>query len=263
MAGGAAAGFAAAAEHALAEVRSGALAGGPAWAVVLVLSVMGLLLSVRVLLAVVVATAGAVLAGRRPAGAGARRARALAGALAPRLLRPLLLGVLVAGGAVVTATPSMAAATTAGAPVVATSGPVRTTTAETTGPASGSTHDARPAEIGTVTGTGAAARTRDLPSPGWSGLSGAGWTPPAAPARPSPGLELVSSGGAGCRPDGEVVVRRGDTLWDLAARSLGPAASDAEIAAAWPRWWHANHDVIGDDPDLLLPGTRLCAPAAP
>ena len=59
-----------------------------------------------------------------------------------------------------------------------------------------------------------------------------------------------------------LVVRRGDTLWDLVQRHLGPDASDAEVAAEWPRWHEANRDVIGHDPDLLLPGQVLQAPAA-
>ena len=58
----------------------------------------------------------------------------------------------------------------------------------------------------------------------------------------------------------EVVVHRGDTLWDIASRHLGPGASSAEIAAAWPQWWRANVEVIGDDPDLLRPGQILTAP---
>ena len=59
-----------------------------------------------------------------------------------------------------------------------------------------------------------------------------------------------------------VVVRPGDTLWDLAGRSLAAPVSDADRAAEWPRWWAANRDVVGDDPDLLLPGQRLDAPPA-
>ena len=58
----------------------------------------------------------------------------------------------------------------------------------------------------------------------------------------------------------EVVVRRGDTLWDIAARHLGPSASAAEVAGEWPRWHEANTTVIGPDPDLLLPGQRLLPP---
>lgn len=64
------------------------------------------------------------------------------------------------------------------------------------------------------------------------------------------------------RPDGDaVVVRRGDTLWDLVARHLGPDADSEEIARAWPSWYAHNRAVIGDDPDLLLPGTILTRPA--
>ena len=58
----------------------------------------------------------------------------------------------------------------------------------------------------------------------------------------------------------EVVVRRGDSLWSLAARHLGPDASDAEIAQAWPAWFETNRAVIGDDPDLLRPGQVLRPP---
>ncbi|HEY6794405.1 MAG TPA: LysM peptidoglycan-binding domain-containing protein [Kineosporiaceae bacterium] len=61
-------------------------------------------------------------------------------------------------------------------------------------------------------------------------------------------------------PQEAVVVRRGDTLWDLAARYLGPSATDAEIAQAWPRWFTANRSVIGPDPNRLRPGQRLVPP---
>ena len=55
-------------------------------------------------------------------------------------------------------------------------------------------------------------------------------------------------------------MHRGDTLWSIAARRLGEGATDAEVAAAWPRWYAANRDVVGPDPDLLLPGQVLHAP---
>lgn len=57
-----------------------------------------------------------------------------------------------------------------------------------------------------------------------------------------------------------VTVRSGDCLWSIAGRHLGPQASDAEIAAAWPRWYTANRDLIGPDPNLLHPGQQLVAP---
>jgi nucleoid-associated protein YgaU len=57
-----------------------------------------------------------------------------------------------------------------------------------------------------------------------------------------------------------VTVRRGDSLWAVAARHLGPGAADAQIAREWPRWYAANRDVIGDDPDRLVPGQQLRPP---
>ncbi len=57
-----------------------------------------------------------------------------------------------------------------------------------------------------------------------------------------------------------VIVAAGDSLWAIAARRL-PGASDAAIAAAWPRWHDANRTVIGDDPDLIRPGQCLVVPA--
>jgi hypothetical protein len=60
------------------------------------------------------------------------------------------------------------------------------------------------------------------------------------------------------------VVVRGDCLWHIAADSLlgqlGRLPSDGEVAVAVDAWWRANADVIGPDPDLLLPGQRLRTP---
>lgn len=50
-------------------------------------------------------------------------------------------------------------------------------------------------------------------------------------------------------PAATVVVRPGDTLWALAA------------GHAWRRLHAANRGVIGPDPDLIHPGTRLVLPA--
>lgn len=89
------------------------------------------------------------------------------------------------------------------------------------------------------------------------------------PTRPAPrprstqgGLGALRSGGMR-HVDEHVVVRRGDTLWTVAGRYLGPDATAAQIAAEWPRWHAANRVVIGDDPDLLLPGQRLLPPDVP
>jgi hypothetical protein len=74
------------------------------------------------------------------------------------------------------------------------------------------------------------------------------------PERPA-GASLVAHWGPRL-----VIVRPGDTLWQIAARHLGPAATDARVAAEWPRWYTANRSVIGDNPALITPGTVLHAP---
>lgn len=66
---------------------------------------------------------------------------------------------------------------------------------------------------------------------------------------------------------GTVFVTNGDSLWKIASDALqahlGQAPSPAEI----DRYWHQiykvaeNHQVIGEDPDLILPGQRLELPA--
>jgi resuscitation-promoting factor RpfA len=66
--------------------------------------------------------------------------------------------------------------------------------------------------------------------------------------------------GRATTPDA-VVVAPGDCLWTIAARAIGPSATDAEIAATWPRWYARNRGVVGADPDLLIPGTVLRPPA--
>jgi resuscitation-promoting factor RpfA len=57
-----------------------------------------------------------------------------------------------------------------------------------------------------------------------------------------------------------VVVRPGDTLWAIAARELGPRATDAQVAAAWPAWYATNAEVIGPDAGTIRPGQRLHVP---
>ena len=60
-----------------------------------------------------------------------------------------------------------------------------------------------------------------------------------------------------------VVVHRGDTLWAIAARHLGGRPSDTQIDASWRTWYAANRAVIGNDPNLILPGQQLRPPAVP
>lgn len=52
----------------------------------------------------------------------------------------------------------------------------------------------------------------------------------------------------------DVVVRVGDTLWDIAAHHLGDPRR-------WPEVYALNEAVIGTDPDVIHPATRLRLPA--
>lgn len=58
----------------------------------------------------------------------------------------------------------------------------------------------------------------------------------------------------------EVIVRSGDSLWSIAAAHLESGANNAQIAAAWPRWYEANKKVIGKNPDHLELGQVLQVP---
>jgi nucleoid-associated protein YgaU len=71
-----------------------------------------------------------------------------------------------------------------------------------------------------------------------------------------PGAALVSTGPVrDRRPEGpaSVVVRPGDSLWDLAEEHLGDPRR-------WPELYALNRAVIGADPDLIRPAQRLRLP---
>lgn len=104
---------------------------------------------------------------------------------------------------------------------------------------------------------------RNVPS---TGESAAAWTPtmpdsPASPSARQPRLPGAHPADAMDQPTPQfVTVAAGDTLWDIAGDHLGHDATTADIAAAWPAWFVANRQVIGDDPDLIFPGERLAPP---
>ena len=94
-----------------------------------------------------------------------------------------------------------------------------------------------------------------------SGSLDPGWTPSPSPPEAGHLAASPQRSPAASRTAGrEVEVRPGDSLWTLAARELGPRATDLEIARFWPRWHTANRAVIGEDPDHLLPGMVLTVP---
>ncbi|QCX29248.1 LysM peptidoglycan-binding domain-containing protein [Nocardioides jishulii] len=103
-------------------------------------------------------------------------------------------------------------------------------------------------------------------------------TPPAgedvaAPEAPdAPGASAGTTGSAATPHDPEGgasrsgdrsdahVVRSGDTLWAIARARLAAAdspTSDAEVSRAVTALHLANHEVVGGDPDVILPGQRL------
>ena len=63
-----------------------------------------------------------------------------------------------------------------------------------------------------------------------------------------------------CAAPRQVVVRTGDTLWDLARDQLGPGADDRAHTRAWHRLYALNRAVVGADPDLIHPHLRLRVP---
>lgn len=93
------------------------------------------------------------------------------------------------------------------------------------------------------------------PAGGETELLSPGWVPHRVPL---PMQRLV--GGGNTRTSAEVVVRPGDSLWAIAARNLAVDATVEEISAAWPRWYAANRQLIGPDPDRLDVGMVLEAP---
>jgi hypothetical protein len=87
------------------------------------------------------------------------------------------------------------------------------------------------------------------PLPSWA--SGSPGNEQAEPKTPAPATAATHT------------VRRGDTLWGIAAANLPPELrpTDAVIGRYWRQIWQANRRVVGADPDLIFPGTRLKVPA--
>jgi hypothetical protein len=64
-------------------------------------------------------------------------------------------------------------------------------------------------------------------------------------------------------PGRHVVVRRGDTLWGIAAAHLPASSTTDDVDRAWRALYADNRSQIGADPDLITPGTRLRLPPTP
>jgi LysM domain len=97
------------------------------------------------------------------------------------------------------------------------------------------------------------ATTVDHSSSGTAPAPTAGLTGLALPDR------MASPPAAG--PERPVVtVRPGQSLWSIAAGLVPVDAGTAEVAAECRRLWRLNEGVVGPDPDLIFPGTRLVVP---
>lgn len=197
----------------------------------------------------IVLAAVARATGRRAA--GLERAAA---ALTPAVLRRMIAAGVGVGLGLAGATTASAVETDLGwVPTGTTAAP-----AATVAPADG-TATPRPAAPASPTAPPAApapSGTGAEPAPLLVGASSAPATPPSAP-EPAPSLAAPTAGA------GTVVVRPGDTLWDLAAARLGGSPTNAAVQDAWPQWYAANRDVIGVDPDVLRPGQVLVVPDGP
>lgn len=95
----------------------------------------------------------------------------------------------------------------------------------------------------------AAAAVPPVPTPMWptsapDPSAGQHAIPTPSPPPPTPATDVIT-------------VRRGDSLWSIAAARLGRGASDAAITAGWRDIYRANRAVIGPNPDLIRPGQHL------
>jgi nucleoid-associated protein YgaU len=105
-----------------------------------------------------------------------------------------------------------------------------------------------------ITGTADAATGLDWPIPPTGSAEPIRDAQPALDWDPDPAAQSTPA----AQP---VVVQPGDSLWAITAEHLPAAATDAQIAHAWPSWWSANRAAVGSDPDLIHPGLRLIPPA--
>ncbi|MBT2531868.1 LysM peptidoglycan-binding domain-containing protein [Arthrobacter sp. ISL-48] len=184
-------------------------------------------------LSMLLATLAAVLEGR-----GSRTAAAAAGRLCPAFMRRLALAALSV---------QLLSAPLANAAEPLPAGPAWLPTQEVAVSA-----DWAPTDV--TDGTGEPCPVSEI-QPDWR---------PNAPVT-DPGLlaaQPVRTAQLPLQNHGEFTVLAGDTLWDIAARELGPTATDVDVALQWPRWYEANQAVIGENPDVLLPGQILKPPSA-
>ena len=77
--------------------------------------------------------------------------------------------------------------------------------------------------------------------------------PPAVPQSPAPQMTGADAAPQVASASGSHDVKAGDFLWKIAAEQLGDSGR-------WPEIYALNKDVIGDNPNLILPGQKLRLP---
>lgn len=229
-------------------LRSARASGPDAPADLLVVAAAGIGTALLVWLAV-----GVVLAALAALpGAVGRVADAAAARVAPTMVRRIA-AALVGTAMATAATPAARADTTLPSPPLTTS-TSRTVPAPAPDPAFAVT--GRPPVADAPAPMPGPVVTAPDPAFGATPSSSSPPAPPAlgplGPAPHTPSSEQASR---------TVTVVRGDSLWSIAARHLGPHATAQQVAREWPRWYAANRRVIGSDPDLIRVGQVLTAPS--
>jgi hypothetical protein len=190
-------------------------------------------------------------------------AHSVASRVTPAVLRRV---VIATAGASIIASPATAFASSVGAspapagtsasmlvpsapgPILPTDQPSSTTEHNGTQTGSATESGSSTPESNSAPPAGEAAGT--LPALGW----------PVDPAPPPITGHSARAGLQSSSTAQRVTVQPGDSLWSIAAHRLGPASSEDQIQAEWPRWYAVNRGLIGADPDLLLAGAELSAP---
>ena len=253
---------------AVAQLRGAATAPDPLGPVVAAVA-----LGAWVLVGWLLLTAGLLLAARTPGTAG-RLATLLVRRVAPCAVRRAL--ELALGVAVTVGTAAGPAAALADAAPASTGSDGGVAVVDLDWPATGADRAVAPAPVPVPERAPAAPAARPAPPvappaapPAASAVAPPVAPPAAAPAQPAPAAASPArhAPAPAALPITEpVVVVPGDTLWQLAEthleRSGTEAPTDRQIAEAWPTWWSANREAVGDDPDLILPGTVLRPPPA-
>ena len=105
-----------------------------------------------------------------------------------------------------------------------------------------------------VVGSGGQAHAEGGTASGLHGLPYPDRPAAATSSAPAPEARMPA---AADMPITSVVVRAGDSLWRIAARTAAPGEP---VDARWRGLLAANRAQLGDDPDLILPGQRIVLP---